>query len=134
MARWYPKDGEEKRKADARYEAMRQIAERLNLKLIDLEHMSGGTFSIRDMIDRKLPQSDIFVADLTGASPNVMIEIGMALHHIKQNRVLFYFQPSPAAQLVPFDISGYKYEHIVDSAEILTKIEPNIKQIIESLL
>ena len=134
LARWYPKDGEEKRKADAKYEAMRQIAERLNLKLIDLEHMSGGTFSIRDMIDKELPPSDIFVADLTGASPNVMIEIGMALHHIKQNRVLFYFQPSKDVPSVPFDISGFRYESIVDSSEILTKIEPNIKKIIDSSL
>lgn len=134
LARWYPEEGEEKRKADARYAAIEKIATNHNLKLIDMAHESGGTFSIRDMIDQKLPESDIFVADLTGARPNVMIEVGMALHHIDSNRVLFYFQPSKDVPSVPFDISGFRYESIVDSSEILTKIEPNIKKIIDSSL
>ena len=134
LARWYPQDGEEKRKSDARYEVMCQIAKRLKIKLIDMEHERGGTFSIRDMIDQKLPESDIFVADLTGARPNVMIEVGMALHHIKKERVLFFFQPSNEVPSVPFDISGFRYESIVDSAEIMTKVAPNIEQILNSLL
>lgn len=134
LARWYPQKGEEKRKADARYAAMERLAKGLNLQLIDMEHEKGGTFSIRDMIDQKLPGSDLFVADLTGARPNVMIEVGMALHHIKHNRVLFYFQRSDEAQSVPFDISGFKYEEIVDSSEIESKLAPRIKEILSSLL
>jgi len=134
LARWYPEDEKEKRMSDARYNAMFQIAKRLNLTLIDMEHESGGTFSIRDRIDKKLPQSDIFVADLTGARPNVMIEVGMALHHITRNRVLFYFQPSIDVPSVPFDLSGFQHDTIFDSSEIISKIEPKIKHIIDSLL
>lgn len=134
LARWYPEDEKEKRMSDARYNAMLQIANRLNLKLNDMAHESGGTFSIRERIDQKLPQSDIFVADLTGVRPNVMIEVGMALHHIKRNRVLFYFQPSIDVPSVPFDLSGYQYDIIFDSSEIISKIEPRIKHIIDSLL
>ena len=99
-----------------------------------MEHIFGGTFSIRDMIDKELPERYLFVADLTGARPNVMIEVGMALHHIKKDRVLFFFQPSNEVPSVPFDISGFRYESIVDSSEILSKVEPNIKRILDSLL
>lgn len=134
LARWYPQDGEEKRKADARYTAIKKLADKFNLDLIDMEHESGGTFSIRDVIDRKIPESDLFLADLTGSRPNVMIEVGMALHHIKHNRVLFCFQKSSENQRIPFDISGFRCEEIVDSSEIESKLSPHITKILDSAL
>lgn len=134
LARWYPEEDKEKRKAAARYSAMERVAQKCNLKLIDMEHASGGTFSIRDMIDKAIPESDLFVADLTGARPNVMLEVGMALHHIKNNRVLFYFQPTDEVSSVPFDLTGFRHEIIVDSEEIVSKVEPHIKTILDSLL
>ena len=140
LARWYPESGEEKRKADARYEAMKKIAEMENLKLIDMEHMRCGAFSIRDAIDQAIPNSDLFVADLTGVRPNVMVEIGLALHHLPMNRVLFYIQKADEVpemkdpvEKPPFDLSGYSYDTIVDSSEIERFVHPRICGILNEI-
>ena len=140
LARWYPETGAEKRKADARYEALGRIAEFENLELIDMEHMRRGAFSIRDAIDQAIPNSDLFVADLTGVRPNVMVEIGMALHHLPMNRVLFYMQKAdevPGMEGVvenpPFDLSGYSYDKIVDSSEIEKLVWPRIQGILSEM-
>jgi hypothetical protein len=140
LARWYPETGAEKRKADARYEALRKIAESEHLKLIDMEHMRRGAFSIRDAIDQTIPNSDLFVADLTGVRPNVMVEIGMALHHLPMNRVLFYMQKADkvpgmegVVETPPFDLSGYSYDKIVDSSEIEKLVLPRIQSILNEM-
>ena len=140
LARWYPETGAEKRKADARYDALSKIAESENLKLIDMEHMRRGAFSIRDAIDKAIPNSDLFVADLTGVRPNVMIEIGMALHHLPMNRVLFYIQKAEEVpgmdgpgEKPPFDLSGYSYDTIVDSSEIERFVLPRIRGILNEM-
>ena len=140
LARWYPESGVEKRRADARFEALQSVAKAENLELIDMEHMRRGSFSIRDAIDQELPTSDLFVADMTGLRPNVMVEIGMALHHLPKNRVLFYMQKAedvPGAkgpiEDPPFDLSGYSYVRIVDSAEIELLVRPRIKGILNEM-
>lgn len=45
-----------------------------------------------------------------------------------------FHQPSTPEQPVPFDLSGFQYDTIVDSSEIVSKIEPRIKHIIDTLL
>ncbi len=134
LARWYPQDGKEKRKADARYAAIKRLADKFGLRLIDMEHEIGGTFAIRDLIDQKIPESDLFIADLTGTRPNVMIEVGMALHHIKNNRVLFCFQKSGEVNEIPFDLTGFRREEIVDSSELESQLSPHIAEILNSSL
>ena len=140
LARWYPESGVEKRRADARFEALQSVAKAENLELIDMEHMRRGSFSIRDAIDQELPTSDLFVADMTGLRPNVMVEIGMALHHLPKNRVLFYMQKAEDVPGMkgpiedpPFDLSGYSYVKIVDSAEIESLVRPRIKGILNGM-
>lgn len=140
LARWYPESGDEKRRAEARFEALQKVANEENLELIDMEHMRRGSFSIRDAIDQTIPNSDLFVADMTGLRPNVMVEIGMALHHLPKNRVLFYMQKAEDVPGMkgpiedpPFDLSGYSYVKIVDSAEIESLIHPRIKGILNEM-
>ena len=140
LARWYPESGDEKRRAEARFEALQKVANEENLELIDMEHMRRGSFSIRDAIDQAIPNSDLFVADMTGLRPNVMVEIGMALHHLPKNRVLFYMQKAEDVPGLkgpiedpPFDLSGYSYVKIVDSAEIESLIRPRIKGILNEM-
>lgn len=41
---------------------------------------------------RDISECDIFIADLTGARHNVMIEVGYALKHVGTGRMVFYFQ------------------------------------------
>lgn len=140
LARWYPEASDEKRKADARYAALKKIAEENNLELVDMEHQRRGAFSIRDAIDSEIPESDLFVADLTGVRPNVMVEIGMALHHLPMNRVLFFMQKADkvpgmegAVENPPFDLSGYSYDKIVDSSEIEERVGGRVRGILNEM-
>ena len=135
LARWYPSaenDGnDEFRKAESRISAIKEIVQQLNLELTDLGTRETGTFDIRDVMYHDIRECDIFIADLSGARHNVMIEVGYALKHVKTSRMLFYFQSSDKCQSVPFDVSHLNYVPIVDSAEIKTSLKVRIENILE---
>jgi hypothetical protein len=137
LARWYPrKKDAEYDDAEYRFKAISEAVEACvpKLKLIDMGTRLKGTFSIREAIDLELPESDIFIADLTGARPNVMVEVGMALKNIPSGRMLFYFKPTDDAKQVPFDLNGYQYHPIKDSRDIDSKVVPALKNIIDELV
>lgn len=98
LARWYPSakcDGDDEyRKAESRIRAIKEVVQQLNLELTDLGTRETGTFDIRDVIYHDIRDCDIFIADLSGARHNVMIEVGYALKHVKNAKMLFYFQAS----------------------------------------
>lgn len=135
LARWYPSaecDGDDEyRKAESRISAIKEIVQQLNLELTDLGTRETGTFDIRDVMYHDIRECDIFIADLSGARHNVMIEVGYALKHVKTARMLFYFQASDKCTSVPFDVSHLNYVPIVDSAEIKTSVKARIENILE---
>lgn len=134
LARWYPSaehDGDqETNRANRRIEAMKEVAEQLNLELTDLGTRDTGTFDIREVMYRDIRECDIFIADLTGARHNVMIEVGYALKHVGTGRMLFYFQEGDNCKNVPFDISNLNYVPIVDSGDIRTTVKDRIQVIL----
>ena len=135
LARWYPSaeyDGDDEyRKSESRISAIKEIVHQLNLDLTDLGTRETGTFDIRDVMYHDIRECDIFVADLSGARHNVMIEVGYALKHVETSRMLFYFQASDKCESVPFDVSHLNYVPIVDSAEIKTSVKARIESILE---
>lgn len=135
LARWYPSaehDGDDEfRKAESRISAIKEIVQQLNLELTDLGTRETGTFDIRDVMYHDIRECDIFIADLSGARHNVMIEVGYALKHVKTARMLFYFQASDNCNSVPFDVSHLNYVQIVDSAEIKSSVKVRIENILE---
>ena len=135
LARWYPSaahDGDDEyRKAESRITALKEIVQQLNLELTDLGIRETGMFDIREVMYHDIRDCDIFIADLSGARHNVMIEVGYALKHVKTSRMLFYFQTSEKRQSVPFDVGHLNYVQIVDSAEIKTSVRVRIESIFE---
>lgn len=135
LARWYPSaenDGaDEENRADCRITAIKAVANDLNLKLTDLGTRDTGAFDIREVMYRDIRECDIFIADLTGARHNVMIEVGYALKHVGTGRMVFYFQEGSACKSVPFDVSHLSYDKIADSGEIKTKTKARIERILE---
>lgn len=134
LARWYPSaehDGDDEyRKAESRISAMKEIVQQLNLELTDLGTRETGTFDIRKVMYHDIRECDIFIADLSGARHNVMIEVGYALKHVDTARMLFYFQESDKCKSVPFDVNHLNYVPIVDSAEIKTSVKGRIENIL----
>lgn len=61
-----------------------------------------------------------------------MVEVGYALNSDKE-RMLFYFSPTDEYSNPPFDLNGFRYEQINDSAEIETKIKPLIESILNEM-
>lgn len=121
LARWYPATTDANyQNAQHQFNAIKNVVESLNLKLIDLGTQDGGTFDIRFVMYNEIKECDIFIADLTGCRHNVMVEVGYALNSDKE-RMLFYFAPTNEYSDPPFDLNGLRYEKINDSAEIQTK-------------
>lgn len=132
LARWYPAETDPAyAKSVHRINAIKKVAEELKLELTDLGTRDTGTFDIRKVMYQDIKDCDIFVADLTGARHNVMIEVGYALKHIDTGRMVFYFQETDTVKNVPFDVNHFSYDKIVDSAEIETKTKARILTILE---
>jgi len=135
LARWYPsedRDGKEEAiRAACRVNAIKEIATELHLDLTDLGTRETGSFDIREVMYHDIRECDVFIADLSGARHNVMIEVGYALQHIDTGRMLFYFQESDKCKSVPFDINHLNYVSIVDSAEIKTSIKTRLQTILD---
>lgn len=143
LARWYPAEGDENyKKAVQRREAIGKILDDLNLNLVDLGTQDGATYDIRSAMYQEIGASDIFIADLTGCRHNVMVEVGYALNSNKvsfdelntdKGRMLFYFAPTTDYLNPPFDLSGFRYERIDDSADIESKVKPLIESILNEM-
>ena len=143
LARWYPLSTDVNyEKAIQRREAIGKVVENLNLKLIDLGTQDGATYDIRSAMYKEITASDIFIADLTGCRHNVMVEVGYALNSNKLNfdqlnpekgRILFYFAPTSDHPNPPFDLNGFRYEQINDSAEIDSKVKPLLESILSEM-
>ena len=67
-----------------------------------------------------------------------MVEVGYALNSIKLNfdqlnpdkgRMLFYFASTIEHPNPPFDLNGFRYEQINESAKLETKVKPLIESI-----
>ena len=131
LARWYPaEDDPEYSRSVYRVNAIKEVAKELNLNLTDLGTRDTGTFDIREVMYRDIRECDIFIADLTGARHNVMVEVGYALKHIDTGRMVFYFQETDSCKSVPFDVNHFSYDKINDSAEIKTKTKGRIQKIL----
>lgn len=131
LARWYPADTDpEYNNSVHRINALKEVITELGLDLTDLGTRDTGTFDIREVMYRDIRDCDIFIADLTGARHNVMVEVGYALKHIDTGRMLFYFQETKDCPKVPFDVNHFSYDQIFDSAEIKEKTKARIQTIL----
>ena len=132
LARWYPAETDPAfTQSVHRINAIKNVCEELHLELTDLGTKTDGAFNIRDVMYHDIRECDIFIADLTGARHNVMIEVGYALKHIDTGRMIFYFQETDSCKSVPFDVNHFAYDKIGDSAEIKTKTKARIETILE---
>ena len=134
LARWYPATtDQEAAKAKHRFDAIKETVESLGIELVDMGTQITGTFDIRSVMYTQISECDIFIADLTGARHNVMVEVGYALKHINSGRMVFYFQSCDQCTTVPFDLSGFAYDPISDSREITQKTKARLEKIIEQV-
>ena len=135
LARWYPRveDGEQLTRANNRLrELKRLVEEEFKMELIDMGTQEGGTYPIHQAMYEAIGSSEIFIADLTGLRPNVMIELGYALHHMDKGRLLLLFNPIAApADKVPFDTNTFRYQPIGEAADIPDQLRPHLTEIVE---
>ncbi|MCL2052602.1 MAG: hypothetical protein FWG91_12880 [Lachnospiraceae bacterium] len=134
LARWYPVVTDSNcTKAQQRLNATKIVVENLGLELVDMGTQDGPIFDIRSVMYKEIEECDIFIADLTGCRHNVMVEVGYALNSQRRERMLFYFAPTDEYSEPPFDLNGFRYEKINDSAEIETKVKPLIENILNEI-
>lgn len=135
LARWYPgvKDGEQQQIATNRYEALKLLVEgEMKMQLVDLANKDGGTYPIHQTMYDQINISDIFIADLTGLRPNVMIELGYALRdHQPGGRMLLIFNAIAGVDKVPFDTNTFRYESIGEVADIPNALRKHLNSILD---
>lgn len=132
LARWYPAETDlAYTQSVHRVNAIKEVCEELHLELTDLGTRVDAAFDIRKVMYHDIRECDIFIADLTGARHNVMVEVGYALQHVGTGRMVFYFQESDKSPSVPFDVSHLSYDKISDSAEIKSKTKGRLVKILE---
>ena len=102
----------------------------LGLELVDMGTEEGGTYLIHPKMYEAIGSSEIFIADLTALRPNVMIELGYALHHQGTKRLLLMFNPIAGADKVPFDTNSFRYEQIGEAADIPSKLKGHLVEIL----
>ena len=141
LARWYPDQDEPNgahNKAALRFQQLQQTLNTfqedhgIGLELIDMGRQEGGTFLIHSRMYEAIASSSIIICDLTGHRPNVYVEAGYALKDHEKNRLIFLFEPANARDLVPFDLSAFRYVQINQAAEIPNKLRPEIMAIMTS--
>ena len=98
--------------------------------IFGLDYLAAKPQSPADRLNRESEMCDIFIADLTGARHNVMIEVGYALKYVGTGRMLFYFQAGEHCKAVPFDVSHLNYVPIVDSGDIGATVKERIQTIL----
>ncbi len=132
LARWYPAEGNEQySRANNRLRIISKIIkDDFSLELVDIGTKEGGTFEIREEMYDQITKSDIFIADLTGARHNVMVEVGYALKNIGRKRMLFYYEPTPGNEMPPFDLNGFRCEKIKEAADLDEAIPKHINAIL----
>ncbi len=135
LARWYlgVNHGAERQRAAHRYEAIKQLVEgEMKMQLVDLANKDGGTYQIHQTMFEQIRISDIFIADLTGLRPNVMIELGYALRdHQPDGRLLLIFNAIQDAEEVPFDTKTFRYERIGEAADIPSALRKHLHAILD---
>ena len=102
----------------------------IRLELVDMGTEEGSTFPIHQKMYEAIASSDIIMCDLTGQRPNVYVEVGFALKHHEQNRLIFLFEPRDGNDRVPFDLNTFKYVPISQAAEIPNMVKPEIVAIL----
>lgn len=140
LARWYPPTdapNDAHNKATLRLQQLQQTLsdiqqQGVQLELIDMGTIEGGTFPIHKEMYEAIASSDIIICDLTGHRPNVYVEAGFALKHHEKNRLIFLFEPADEDDKVPFDLNDFKYVPITQAAEIPIRLRPEIEAILES--
>ncbi|WP_250277555.1 ParB N-terminal domain-containing protein [[Clostridium] colinum] len=132
LARWYPQETDKayKDSMNRRKVIKEVVVEDLKLESTDLGTLDTATFDIRDRMYKDIRTCDIFIADLTGARHNVMLEVGYALQHVGTSRMIFYFQETDICKTVPFDINHLAYDKIEDSSDIKDKTKKRIEKIL----
>jgi hypothetical protein len=70
---------------------------------LDFEHFTG---SIVDQIKDRIQRAHLVIADMTGANPNVFLEIGYAWGKGRPTLLLWRKAPAGAPPRPPFDVAG----------------------------
>ncbi len=105
----------------------------LELELIDLGTKATGVFDIPQVMYSSIEECDIFIADLSGARHNVMVEVGYALKHVSEGHMVFYFQETKDVKSIPFDLGHLSCVIVKDSADIRTRVKENIITILNKV-
>ncbi len=75
-----------------------------------------------EQIVSNIKASDVFIADVTNANANVMLELGIAIQ-LNKNVIIMTGQDR---NKLPFDIQGFKAEKYLDTTDLIKKLSQQL--------
>ena len=99
-------------------ERIRELVQSIGLVPVSLEDAIQTGFSLKDRLTRLVKESDLVIADLTGHSLNVMLELGICLGLNK--KVILIAQERTA---IPFNLRGVRTIEYATTNHGIRKLE-----------
>jgi len=107
------------------YGVMEDVVRKKGYEPVRVDKVAGGG-NIVDMIWSGIRSSDAFVADITGNSPNVFYELGIA-HALRKDVVILLYDPSgKLPKDAPFDIGSHRISVYADEKSLRAVLERDL--------
>jgi nucleoside 2-deoxyribosyltransferase-like protein len=113
-------------------EVIERISDKLDLTVLrgdDVFRAEGNSIILQDII-RSIKESDIIVAEITPANPNVFYELGYA-HAMNKPTILL---ANRGVEKLPFDVSGYRVIFYDDTIRGKRDIEESLQRHLENVI
>jgi hypothetical protein len=113
---------------DMYHDVVKEICKDYQVNALRADEVSGPGLIVGDVI-REISESQLIIADITPANPNVYFEIGYALA-LKKPTVLLAKKGTP----LPFDVAGFRVLFYEDTIGGKSRMEENLRRHLDAIL
>jgi hypothetical protein len=112
-------------------QVIRQVCNEFEIDPLRADEMYGSGIVIKDVID-EIARSQIVIAEISPANPNVYFEVGYAL--ALQKPIILLAQRNGADARLPFDLSAFRVLFYDDSIAGKPKVEEGLRRNLREIL
>lgn len=112
-------------------EVIKTVAEEAGFEAFRADDVFKPGIILQDII-RSIVTSDVIVAEVTPANPNVFYELGYA-HATEKPTILLAEKPTDASRSLPFDISGFRVIYYDNTIKGKRTVESSLRQHLENI-
>ena len=107
-------------------EVIRPVAEDEGFSALRADDVDAPGVILEDIVDA-IVESDVVVAEITPANPNVFYEVGYS-HALRKPTILLARRPEEPGYRLPFDVSGYRCIFYDDAIRGKAEVEGKLRR------